>query len=156
VFAEFRHPVALITKNHLITRDVDLLAELARHSAVCAFISITSLDPKLQHILEPRASSPQQRLEAVHTLHEAGVPVGVMTAPIIPGLNDQEIPALLQAAADAGAYNANYTVVRLPFSVKNVFATWLDDHFPEKKEKILGRIRESQGRTFPMASSASA
>ena len=148
VFAEFRHPVALITKNHLITRDVDLLAELAGYHAVCVYISVTSLDPKLQHILEPRASSPQQRLDAVRTLHEAGVPVGVSTAPIIPGLNDQELPALLQAAADAGACNAFYTVVRLPFSVKDIFATWLGDHFPERKEKILGRIRESQGPTF--------
>jgi len=148
VFAEFHHPVALITKNHLITRDLDLLTELASHSAVCVYLSVTSLNPKLAHVLEPRASSPQQRLEAVRKLSAAGVPVGVSTAPIIPGLNDEEIPALLQAAADAGAFGAFYTVVRLPFSVKDVFAQWLEDHFPDRKEKILGRIRESQGPTL--------
>jgi len=148
VFAEFRHPVALITKNHLITRDLDLLSELASHSAVCVYLSITSLNPKLAHVLEPRASSPQQRLDAVRKLSAAGVPVGVSTAPIIPGLNDEEIPALLQAASDAGAFGAFYTVVRLPFSVKDVFTQWLEDHFPDRKEKILGRIRESQGPTL--------
>lgn len=148
VFAEFRHPVALITKNHLITRDLDLLSELASHSAACVYLSVTSLNPKLAHVLEPRASSPQQRLEAVRQLSAAGVPVGVSTAPIIPGLNDEEIPALLQAASDAGAFGAFYTVVRLPFAVKGIFAQWLEDHFPDRKEKILGRIRESQGPTM--------
>jgi DNA repair photolyase len=148
VFAEFHHPVALITKNHLITRDLDLLSELAQHSAVCVYLSVTSLNPKLAHILEPRASSPQQRLAAVKALSAAGIPVGVSTAPMIPGLNDEEIPALLQAAADAGAFGAFYTVVRLPFSVKEIFSQWLEDHFPDRKEKILGRIRESQGPTF--------
>ena len=148
VLAEFRHPVTLITKNHLITRDVDLLAELARYQAARAYISITSLDPKLAHILEPRASSPQQRLQAVRTLTDAGVPVGVSLAPMIPGLNDHELPALMQAAADAGAVSASYTVVRLPFAVKQVFADWLEEHFPDRKEKVLGRIEECQGRTL--------
>lgn len=148
VLEEFRNPVYLITKNFLITRDVDLLAGLAAHQAAAAFVSITSLDPKLAHVLEPRASSPQQRLEAMKILHQAGVPVGVSLAPVIPALNDHEIPAILDAASAAGASFAAYTVVRLPFSVKDVFADWLERHFPEKKEKVLGRIRESQGKTL--------
>ncbi len=148
VLAEFRHPVSIITKNHLVTRDIDLLAELARHQAVCVILSVTSLDSKLSRLLEPRASLPQHRLDAVRQLGEAGVPVGVNVAPIIPALNDHEIPAILDAASRVGAQSAAYTVVRLPFSVKDVFADWLAHHFPERKEKVLGRIRESQGRTL--------
>jgi len=148
VLTEFRHPVSLITKNHLITRDIDLLSELAKYHAVSVCLSITSLDPKLAHVLEPRASSPAQRLDAVRMLHQAGVPVSVNVAPMIPALNDHEIPAILDAACAAGACAAGYTVVRLPFSVKEVFAAWLEQYFPERKEKVLGRIRESQGRTL--------
>ncbi len=148
VLAESRHPVVLITKNHLITRDVDLLAELARYQATAVYISITTLKPELAHKLEPRASAPKMRLEAIRMLHEAGVPVGVATAPIIPGLNDSEIPALIEAAQAAGAQFAGYTVVRLPFAVKDVFKAWLDQHFPGMKEKILNRIEETQGRTM--------
>ena len=148
VLAEARHPVVLITKNHLITRDVDLLAELARHQATSVYISITTLDPELARKLEPRASSPQMRLEAIRLLNEAGVPVGVSTAPIIPGLNDSEIPALIDAARAAGAQFAGYTVVRLPFAVKDVFRAWLDQHFPGMRDKILGRIEETQGQTL--------
>ena len=148
VLRDFRNPVVLITKNHLVTRDIDLLAELAQHHAAAVYISITSLDPKLAHVLEPRASSPKQRLDAMSALHAAGVPVGVSLAPVIPALNDHEIPAILDAANAAGASFASYTVVRLPFAVKNVFADWLEAHFPERKEKVLGRIRESQGETL--------
>lgn len=148
VLAEARHPVVLITKNHLITRDVDLLAELARHHATAAYISITTLDPALASKLEPRASSPKMRLEAIRILNDAGVPVGVSTAPIIPGLNDSEIPALIDAARAAGAQFAGYTVVRLPFAVKDVFREWLDLHFPGMRDKILSRIEETQGKTL--------
>lgn len=148
VLAECRHPVVLITKNHLISRDVDLLAELAQHQATAAYISITTLDPSLASKLEPRASSPKMRLEAIRTLHEAGVPVGVSTAPIIPGLNDSEIPALIEAARGAGAQFAGYTVVRLPFAVKDIFRTWLDQHYPGMRDKILSRIAETQGETL--------
>jgi DNA repair photolyase len=148
VLAEFRHPVALITKNHLITRDIDLLSELAKYHAVSTCISVTSLDPKLAHVLEPRASAPAQRLEAIRQLSAAGVPVSVNVAPMIPALNDHEMPAILEAAYAAGACSAGYTVVRLPFSVKEVFADWLEQYFPDRKEKVLGRIRESQGRTL--------
>ena len=148
VLAEFRHPVVLITKNRLVTRDVDLLAELAHHNAAAVCLSVTSLDAKLAHKLEPRASAPQQRIEAIRTLHAAGVPVGASLAPVIPGLNDHEMPAILDAVAAAGARFAFYTIVRLPFAVKDVFANWLEVNFPDRKEKILGRIRESQGETM--------
>lgn len=148
VLAEARHPVVLITKNHLITRDLDHLAELARHHATAAYISLTTLDSDLARKLEPRASSPKMRLEAIRLLHEAGVPVGVSTAPIIPGLNDSEIPALIDAARAAGAQFAGYTVVRLPFAVKDIFIAWLDQHFPGMRDKVLSRIEETQGATL--------
>ena len=148
VLAECRHPVTLITKNHLITRDMDHLAELARYQATAAYISITSLDADLARKLEPRASSPKMRLQAVRELSSQGIPVGVSVAPIIPGLNDSEIPAIINAARVAGAQFAGYTVVRLPFSVKEVFALWLEEHFPGMKDKVLNRIEETQGRTL--------
>jgi len=148
VLAEARHPVVLITKNHLITRDTDLLSELAKYQATAAYISITTLDPELARKLEPRASSPAMRLEAIRTLAAAGIPVGVSSAPIIPGLNDSEIPKIIEAAKAAGAKFAGYTVVRLPFAVKDIFAAWLDEHFPGSKDKILGRIAETQGKTM--------
>ncbi len=151
VLAAYRHAVGMVTKNHLITRDADLLAELAGHGAASAYISITTLDADLARALEPRASSPRQRLEAVRVLREAGVPVGVLVAPLISGLNDNEVPAILEAAKEAGAQFAGYTVVRLPFGVKEVFAAWLDRHRPGEKEKIWGRIEESQGRTLSHA-----
>lgn len=148
VLAECLHPVVLITKNHLITRDVDHLATLARVQATAAYISITTLDADLARKMEPRASSPKMRLEAIRALAEAGIPVGVSVAPMIPGLNDSEIPAIIQAARDAGAQFAGYTVVRLPFSVKEVFSLWLEEHFPGMKDKVLSRIEETQGRTL--------
>ena len=148
VLAEFRHPVYVVTKNHLITRDTDLLAELARHRAVAVHVSLNSLDAKLAQVLEPRASSPHMRLEAIRHLQAAGVPVGVIVAPVIPAINDHEMPAVLAAAAAAGAGFATYTVVRLPFSVKQVFTEWLEQHFPARKDKVLGRIRELQGETL--------
>jgi DNA repair photolyase len=145
---ECLHPVVFITKNHLITRDLDLLRQLAPHHAVAAYLSITSLNPDLAHKLEPRASSPAQRLDAIRQLSEAGIPVGVSMAPIIPAINDEEIPAILQAAHDAGASFVGTTIVRLPHSVKDVFITWLEQHFPERKDKVLGRIRAMQGETY--------
>jgi DNA repair photolyase len=145
VLARFRNPVAIITKNQLVTRDVDLFGELAAHQAAAVNISVTSLDPKLQRILEPRTSTPRARLDAISELRAAGVPVGVMVAPIIPGLTDHEVPAILQACADAGAGWAGYTVVRLPFAVAPLFERWLAEHFPDRKEKVLGRIRHLRG-----------
>lgn len=141
----FRNPVGIITKNALVTRDLDVLSELARFDAGLVAISLTTLDSGLAGILEPRASRPQARLDAISALRDAGVPVGVSVAPIIPGLNEHEIPALLEAAADHGASFASGTLVRLPYSVKDVFSDWLERHFPERKELVLERIRETRG-----------
>ncbi len=145
VLARFRNPVAIITKNRLVTRDLDLLGELAQHSAAAVNISVTSLDTNLQRVLEPRTSPPAARLETIAKLREAGVPVGVMVAPIIPGLTDHEMPEILKACAAAGAQFAGYTIVRLPFAVAPLFERWLDEHFPERKEKVLSRIRSIRG-----------
>ncbi len=145
VFNELRHPVALITKNALITRDIDLLASLAKDNLVAVYVSVTSLDPDLAGKLEPRASRPAARLRAIRELSAAGVPVGVMVAPIIPGLTDHEMPGIIAAAAAAGAQRAGYVIMRLPYAVKDVFIAWLDAHAPGKKERVLSRVREMRG-----------
>jgi DNA repair photolyase len=141
VLVEFRNPVLVITKNHLVTRDADLLAELARHRAAAVVLSITTLDADLARHLEPRTSTPARRLAAIEALAKAGVPVGVNVAPVIPGLTDSEIPAILKAAAAAGASFAGHSVVRLPHAVKELFEKWLEEHFPDRKQKVLHRIR---------------
>jgi DNA repair photolyase len=145
VLAEFRHPVSIITKNFLVTRDLDVLKELAAYDAVQVFISITTLNADLAAKMEPRASRPAHRLRAVEMLARAGVPVGVLVAPIIPGLNDREIPAVLEAAKAAGAGSAGFTVLRLPYGVKDVFQEWLKLNFPEKLDRILGAVRSVRG-----------
>ncbi len=145
VLARFRNPVAIITKNRLVARDIDLLGELASRDGAAVNISVTSLDPDLQRLLEPRTSPPPARLEAISQLHTAGIPVGVMVAPVIPGLTDHEVPAILAACADAGAQFAGYTVIRLPWAVAPLFEHWLEEHFPDRKEKVLGRIRHLRG-----------
>jgi DNA repair photolyase len=145
VLAKFRNPVAIITKNRLVTRDVDILRDLATYDAVAVNISVTSLDPNLQRVLEPRTSSPQARLEAIAQLRHAGIPTGVMVAPIIPGLTDHEIPKILDASAKAGAQFAGYTIIRLPWAVAPLFEHWLEEHFADRKEKVLGRIRATRG-----------
>jgi DNA repair photolyase len=145
VLADFRNPVAVITKNHLVTRDIDHLQELARHDAAAAFLTITSLDGDLLRILEPRASHPSGRLAAIRDLAAAGVPAGVMVAPVIPGLTDHELPAILAAAAAAGAGTAGYVMLRLPFALAGLFERWLEQHLPERKDRVLGRIRELRG-----------
>jgi DNA repair photolyase len=141
VLAEFRNPVFIITKNHLVTRDIDLLSELARHQAVVVWLSITTLDSKLRKIMEPRTAPPAGRLAAIRELSQAGIPTGVNVAPIIPGLTDHEMPAILQAAAEAGATAAGYTVVRLPYGVAPLFEKWLATHFPDRKDNVLNRLR---------------
>ena len=145
ILAEFRNPVALITKNHLVTRDIDILAEMAGRQLAAVNISVTSLKPELTAILEPRTSRPELRLRAIQRLAEAGVPVNVMVAPIIPGITDEEIPAIVKAAAEAGARTAGFTMVRLPYAVAPLFEDWLARHFPGKKEKVLDRIRGMRG-----------
>jgi DNA repair photolyase len=145
VFLEFRNPVVIVTKNHLVTRDVDILGELARFQCVGVTVSLTTLDPKLASVMEPRASSPVRRLAAIKTLAEADVPVGYLQAPMIPGLTDSEAPAIARAAAEAGAAFAGYVALRLPFAVKSLFEQWLEQHFPERKDKVLNRIRAVRG-----------
>lgn len=145
VFLETKNPVVIITKNSLVRRDLDLLIELNYFNAVAVFVSITSLDTDLALRLEPRASAPAQRFKLVADLAQAGIPVGVMTAPIIPGLTDAEIPKLLEAAKDAGARYAGYTMVRLPYRVDELFKHWLEAHYPEKKDRVLALIREVRG-----------
>lgn len=142
VLAEFLNPVGVITKNHLVTRDIDLLKELAAHQAASVTVSITTLDRELAGKMEPRTSQPHRRLETIKELAEQGVPVGVNVAPIIPGLTDHECPNILEAAAEAGATFASYTIVRLPHGVKDLFQKWLEQHFPDRKEKVLNRIRD--------------
>jgi DNA repair photolyase len=145
VLAEFRNPVAVVTKNHLVTRDIDFLSELARHDAAVVAVSLTTLDDDLRRVMEPRTSRPIRRLAAIEALAGAGVPVGVMTAPVIPSLNDHELPDLISAAGRAGATFAAYVPVRLPYAVKPLFENWLSRHFPDRKEKVLNRIRSMRG-----------
>jgi DNA repair photolyase len=141
VLAEFRNPVAIVTKNNLVTRDIDVLSQLAAVNAVAVFISLTTLDTELRKVMEPRTSPPEARLGAIRALSEAGIPVGVLHAPIIPGLTDHEIPSLVAAAVEAGAKYAGHVVLRLPYSVAPLFEQWLTQNFPQKKEKVLNRIR---------------
>ena len=145
VFAELRHPVFIITKNALVTRDIDVLRELAKYQCIAVHVSVTTLDSDLAGKLEPRASRPAARLRAIQELSDAGIPVGVMVAPIIPGLTDHEMPAILEAAAKAGATRAGHVIVRLPFAVKDVFLQWLDDHVPNKKARIVDRLMSLHG-----------
>jgi len=145
VLLEFRNPVGLITKNHLVTRDLDILARMASYHGVSVSLSITTLDFGLSRAMEPRTSIPELRLQAIRELTEAGVPAGVMVAPVIPGLTDREIPKLLEAAAQAGARHAGFTMLRLPQAVGPLFERWLEQHYPLKKQKILSRLREVRG-----------
>ena len=142
VCRDFRNPVIIVTKNQLVTRDIDILAELTRFQAAAVFVSVTTLDASLARKLEPRASQPEGRLAAIRALAAAGIPTGILAAPVIPGLTDHELPAIVRECAAAGARWAGYVMLRLPYAVKDVFAQWLDDHFPEKKERVLGRLRD--------------
>lgn len=145
VLAECRNPVVIVTKNHGVTRDLDLLTELAAYRAAAVLVSITSLDDELSGALEPRASRPRRRLAAVRALARAGVPVGVMVAPVIPGLNDREVPAILEAAAEAGAQRAGRVLLRLPHAVAPLFEDWLDRHRPRERDKVLALLRAARG-----------
>ncbi|GIW89062.1 MAG: radical SAM protein [Isosphaeraceae bacterium] len=145
VLVEFRNPVGIVTKSQLITRDIDLLARLAEHRAVIVFLSITTLDPRLARALEPRASLPRQRLAAMADLARAGIPTGLMLAPVIPGLTDSEIPAIVAAAAQAGATCAHSVLLRLPGAVAGLFEDWLDRHLPARKPRVLQRLRAMRG-----------
>lgn len=141
VFAKSRNPVSIITKNYLVTRDLDLLEELAKYNGVHVTLSVTTLDRDLARVMEPRTSQPPRRIKAIKELADAGISVGVNVAPIIPGLTDHECVDILEAAREAGASQAGYTIVRLPYGVKDLFANWLDQHFPDRKQKVLNRIK---------------
>lgn len=145
VLAEFRNPVTIVTKNFLVTRDLDLLGELARHKAAAVFISLTTLDTELRKVMEPRTSPPAARLAAIAALARAGIPVGVLLAPVIPGLTDHEIPSLIDEAARAGATFAAHVILRLPQAVAPLFEQWLQTHFPDRQEKVLNRLRAVHG-----------
>ena len=145
VLAEFCNPAFIVTKNQLITRDIDILKAMAEQNLIRTAISITTLDSELARRMEPRASQPVLRLKTIEALSKAGIPVGVNMAPIIPGLTDHEIPALLKSAASAGASSAHYVMLRLPHSVKNLFQIWLEEHYPTRSRKVLNRIRDVRG-----------
>jgi DNA repair photolyase len=145
VLSEYRNPVALITKNSLVARDLDLLTELARHGAASVMLSITTLDAELSRKMEPRTSHPRDRLTALARLADQGIPCGVSLAPVIPGLTDHEIPEILRAASEHGASWANWLLLRLPGAVESIFTGWLEEVFPDRTEKVLNRIRSSRG-----------
>lgn len=142
---KYRHPLSIITKNDLILRDVDILTEMASHALVHVCFSITSLDEKLRMKLEPRTATYDKKLKAIRYLSEKGIPVSVMNAPIIPGLNDHDIPQVLQSTSDAGALDINYTVVRLNGQIGELFKEWIEEAFPERASKVLNQISELHG-----------
>ena len=142
---ETRHPLSIVTKSSLIERDLDLLTELANQHLVVVFLSVTTLDRHLARILEPRATAPERRLQTITQLRTAGVPVGVMIAPIIPALNDHEMEAIANAAYRAGALTADYILLRLPGEVADLFEAWLREHYPLKADHVLNLIRKSRG-----------
>ncbi len=145
VLSDFNNPVGIVTKNHLVTRDIDILADMARRNLAEVFLSVTTLDKDLARTMEPRASAPHRRLDAIRALSAAGVPVGVMTAPMIPGLNDHEMEAILEAAAEAGATRAGFVVLRLPLEIKDLFEEWLRQHRPDRAERVLSLVRQIRG-----------
>ncbi|MBX2964971.1 MAG: PA0069 family radical SAM protein [Cyclobacteriaceae bacterium] len=145
VFAQYRHPVGMITKNSLILRDLDLLTDLAKDNLVHVYISVTTLSEELRRVMEPRTASAVKRLKTIEALATAGVPVAVMTAPIIPGLNHHEIPALLKAAAEHGAMSAGMTIVRLNGAIGKIFEDWLRKNFPDRFDKVWNQICSMHG-----------
>lgn len=145
VLSAFNHPVGITTKGALITRDIDILAPMAKKGLVKAFISVTTLDRDLARAMEPRAATPPKRLEAIRELSKAGIPVGVLFAPTIPGLNDHEMERVLEAGAEAGATEAGYVLLRLPLEIKDLFKDWLAERYPNKAEKVISLIRQTRG-----------
>ncbi len=139
---ETGHPFSLVTKNALVERDLDILRDMGQRNLAAVYISLTSLDNVLSSKLEPRASAPWRRLRTIRTLADAGVPVGVLVAPVIPFITDEHLEHIVQAAAQAGASSANYTVLRLPYEVKDIFQAWLEQHFPDRAQRVLHRIED--------------
>ena len=152
VLRDFGNPVAVITKNQLVVRDIDILSDMASYNAAHVSLSVTSLDPHVSRMMEPRASQPRLRLQAIEKLAKAGVSVGVMIGPVVPGLTDHEIPAILKAASEAGASTAHYTMLRLPYSVKEHFQIWLRENFPDRAERVLSHVRDTRhGKLYESA-----
>ena len=145
VLLKFRHPAGMITKNALILRDKDILAEMAKLKLVSVMVSITSLKEDLRQKMEPRTATAKRRLQVIEELNKAGIPTGIMTAPIIPGLNSDEVPALIKAAADHGAAMAGYTIVRLNGAIGPIFSDWIHKAYPDRAEKVLNQIAEAHG-----------
>ncbi len=145
VLADCRHPFTLVTKSNLVLRDLDIIAPMARDRLAAVMISVTTLDPALARVMEPRAPTPAKRVVAIHELAGAGVPVGVLAAPMIPALNDSEMEAILARCQEAGASSAGYILIRLPLEIKDLFEEWLACHFPDRKERILNHIRDARG-----------
>jgi DNA repair photolyase len=145
VLSECQHPVGMITKSSLIERDIDLLAPMAAKGQACAAITITTLDPEISRTLEPRAAAPARRLRTIRRLTEAGIPVSVSVAPIIPFVTEPELEKILEAARDAGAVGAHYVVLRLPWEVNPLFQEWLQAHFPDRAQRVMNRVREMRG-----------
>lgn len=149
VLADCQHPFSLITKSALVTRDIDLIAPMAARNRASVAVSVTSLDHRLSNLLEPRASAPHRRLEAIRKLSDAGIPVTVLCAPIIPGLNDTEIEKIVAACKDAGAQSIGHIVLRLPLEIADLFEEWLETHYPDRKSKVMSLIRQMRdGQTY--------
>jgi DNA repair photolyase len=145
VLAAYRHPVTIVTKSALVERDLDILVPMAARALVTVTLSVTTLDRRLARRMEPRATAPQRRLQTLQTLASAGVPTSVLVAPIIPGLNDAEIEAIVKACAQAGVRAADYVLLRLPWEIKELFEEWLDVHYPLKKARVLELVRQTRG-----------
>ena len=145
VLAKCRHPVSIVTKGVLVSRDVDLLAQLASQNLTSVVISLTTLDAEVKRTLEPRAASPQARLKVIRQLVEAGVPTGVLVAPVVPAITDHEMESLLEAAKEAGASSASYVLLRLPYEVKDLFREWLAEHYPQRASHVMSLVRDARG-----------
>ena len=145
VLYEFRHPIHIVTKSALILRDLDILGPMAAANLFSATLSVTTLDRHVARVMEPRAATPSRRIDTIAALSKAGIPVSVLAAPMIPGLTDHELEAILAAAREAGADRAGYTLVRLPWEIKTLFEEWLCENFPDRARKVLNHIRESRG-----------
>lgn len=139
------HPVGITTKSASVVRDIDILERMANRNLVSVGMSVTTLDPVLARIMEPRASTPSRRMAAIKQLRDAGVPVTLMAVPMIPHINDMELEALMSAGAEAGVKHAAYILLRLPLEVRDLFAEWLETHFPDRKDRVLGQVRETRG-----------
>ena len=145
VLAEARHPLCIVTKSNLVMRDLDILGPMAERGLVRVMVSVTTLDPALARLMEPRAPTPARRLEAIAALNAAGVPTGTLTAPMIPAINDGELESLLEAARDAGATSAGYVLLRLPLEIRDLFVEWLGAHFPDRAARVMKLVRETRG-----------